>query len=92
MSDVVPLFEGAVPLHQPNENLIAVLERCLAEAQRGEIDGIGIAISRPNDRLHYCFNVDRSGSIWRVWAAADILKSKLARECDETPFMEANPT
>lgn len=45
---VVPLYGAAPPSGEPDQEIVEMLERYLDQAKRGEIDGLAVALSRPN--------------------------------------------
>ena len=47
--NVVALQPGRVLPGQADQAIVEMLERFLGEARRGEVDGIAVAISRPNN-------------------------------------------
>lgn len=77
-SKIVPLHGAAVGNGQPVPRVIAILERVLAEARRGEIDGIAVAVSRPNDEI--ATDWEFGTATFRLVAAADYLRAQLIEE------------
>lgn len=48
---VVALNSGAIVPGEADKEIIEVLERYLAEAKRGEITGVALAVCRPNENI-----------------------------------------
>ena len=52
MSDKIVAIRTGTPIPKtPNAEVIALLRKYLAQAERGEIDAVAIAASRPNDKI-----------------------------------------
>lgn len=48
---VISIRGGAAAPHEPNKEVIGLLRKYLEQAERGEIDAVAIAASRPNDTI-----------------------------------------
>ena len=73
---VVALFEWDRDHESPViPEIVSTLERFLEEAKRGEIDGIAIAISRPNDTVRASFHFGTSS--FRLFGAVAFLQRDL---------------
>ncbi len=55
--------------------IVSMLERFLDEAKRGEIDGIALAISRPNDTVRASYHFGPSS--FRLFGAVALLQGDL---------------
>ena len=75
---IIPLFSKSdveVATGDAPADIIELLKTTIEEAERGEIDGIGIAISRPNDTIgtRWIFG----SANFRLIAAVSILHANL---------------
>lgn len=77
MPKIVPLFEDAnvTAGGSASQEVIDLLKLMLAEAERGEIDGIAIALSRPNDSIGSCWVF--GSARFRLIAAVELLKGNI---------------
>jgi hypothetical protein len=76
---IVGIFgQSVVAKGEPNKSIIELLELTLEEARRGEIDGISIAMSRPNDKIGNRF--DFGTASFRLIAASSYAHADLLGE------------
>ena len=81
MADVVGLRDTRyVAPGQPNPTVVAKLEKWLAQAKRGEIDGIAAALSRPNNVTSIDYYLGPSEATFRVIAAVAMLQLDVTQE------------
>lgn len=85
-TNVVPLTPGRLLKGEPDPNVIELLEKFLEQARRGEVDGIAIAASRPNDMTATAFWFGNCGH--RLTAAVSMVQFDVmkyaARRVQET--------
>ncbi len=67
--------------------IVDMLETFLAEAKKGEIDGLAIAVSRPNDSITTGIQYGRS--MFRLAAAVNLLSHDVAGILDDTASRRA---
>lgn len=78
---IISLFGDENIIGEPRKDVIATLEKTLAEAKRGEIDGIAIAISRPNDRVSTRYEFGSAS--FRLIAAVEYLRHDFMQAMDD---------
>lgn len=89
MSDnVIGLRDASyVPPGSPDPQLVSKLEGYLEQAKRGEIDGVAIAVSRPNGRVATDFNLGMEAATFRVVAATGLLHHDVCAAMNDVPLM-----
>ena len=70
--------------------VVAKLEGYLEQARRGEIDGIALAISRPNGRVVTDYNLGPEPATFRVVAAVTLMHSDMCAVMNDVAF-QAGP-
>ena len=60
-----------------------MLEEIIAEIKRGEVNGLAIALLRPNDVV----STRRSGNSLRLLAGAARMLHQINKDCEETTVM-----
>lgn len=82
MSDVRVVSLRGEPIGgQVNDDIVAWLESALDQAKRGEIDGLAVAVSRPNDKVDWQWIFGSNG--FRLLAAISIMQHEAVEHAIE---------
>lgn len=75
---------GAKPAVVVDEHIVEMLEQYLVQAKRGEIDAIGIAVSRPNNTICHGYNWGEGGGGFRLMAAVSWLDKSVTAAMEKS--------